>query len=131
MFVLVSQMPVNSANDHPKLSIYLNMVDCRDSEENDWQGHDHKFGALHARTPSICVHFVFGFHEREEMVEFADALPMRMPMVSRFATVHYALKGNDRMWYQASLDSAELQGTLVDLLPCTMPADAMIRRAQG
>ena len=111
-----------------KLGVAFNMTSILEKWKQAYrQRFDNMFPTLHSQMPSVPIHAIFGFDEREEMLEFAKALPSRMPAVAGETTLHYAMKRyNDPRgegWYQASLDSEELRGAFRILLPCPTSTD--------
>ena len=112
-----------------KLGVAFNMTSILEKWKQAYrQRFDNMFPTLHSQMPSVPIHAIFGFWEREEMLEFAEALPSRMPAVAGATTLHYAMKKRDNDgwsegWYQASLDSEELRGAFRILLPCLTSTD--------
>ena len=80
-----------------------------------WREFDKKLGKV-AQSPEQ-VQLTIGFPSREDMLHFAEIILPAMPMMSKIA-VHYMIGREDirrygKKWYQASLESEELTGTLL------------------
>ena len=118
-----------SSQDILKLSLVSN-IRGPELQEAVWQQFDDMFRTLRSQMPTAPIHTIFGFWDRESMLEFAETLPSRMPAVAGETTLHYAMKRyNDPRgegWYQASLDSEELRGAFCILLPCPTSTDETI-----
>ena len=100
-----------SSQDTLKLGVAFEVTfDMEGWEEADWQRFNDMFRTSRSQMPMVPIHTIFGFTKREEMLEFAEALPSRMPAVAGETTLHYIMEkrrnnGYFEGWYQASLDS--------------------------
>ena len=96
-------------------------------KEADWQRFDDMVRTSRSQMPTVPIHTIFGFWNRESMLEFAETLPSRMPAVAGGTTLKYAVgryNGEDfEGWCQASLNSEELLGAFRILLPYPTSAD--------
>lgn len=79
-----------------------------DDNSDGWAKLNTTIGSLERRTQ-----FLFGFHDRARMLRFAaDIVSDKLPSLSTHGEVQYTVAlACD--WYQASLDSEELQGSSV------------------
>ena len=90
--------------------------DCKNSADylDRWKNLDIMFGRLRSESPEVCTQVVFGFHKREDMVDFSENVLGQLPSISEHFTVQYSVSSaeewEDGHWHQASLDSEELQG---------------------
>ena len=110
------------------LSVSSDMTRSLEWKEADWQQFDDMFLTLRSQMPTVPIQTIFSFGKREDMLEFAEALPSRMPAAAGETTLHYAMEKRDyhgyiEGWCRASLDSEELRGVFRILLPCPKLTD--------